>query len=550
MLRLEEIRRRPAGPERRIPKILNTFQEDEIMNIKILTASVISALVMGSAVSALAADPVVETGDHAVLVGEGTISQQGKMAKVRKSLLAGDNTYSFSTKEVTRRIVVMGEENDLKASNLKSTRDIVLIGNGNQVDLENLPSSYNITMLGTENKITDPERRYINDAVIIGTQNTTKGSTSVAIGRVVSSANNAVAIGSWTETDSNGVAIGYHASAYASGKKTGGSVALGVSATAGAEDSISQGNRSQVLKDAESGIAIGAFTEVGEAGGVALGKGSKVKAGSGSQAGYNFKTEAQYEEGAPAYAKETTGSFSVGDAEENVYRRITNVAAGKDDVDAVNVGQLKDAVSAVNSRMDKKDGELQEAINGVDTKVDGLDTRMGAAETKAANLEKGLGDLDTKVDNGFSNVNNTVAGLADSMTEMGQNLKHDIEDVRSYSKAGIANAAALSALHMQPTDGTDKMQILAGIGTHGGKQSVALGAGYRINDNTVMTMGVAMGSGSTYTGNMGFSWSFGGGKPSAARKEAGKVAQLESQVNELQQQVRYLQAMVQQLAAK
>ena len=80
-------------------------------------------------------------------------------------------------------------------------------------------------------------------------------------------------------------------------------------------------------------------------GGVALGAGSvaaSVAAIDKDQAGYD-PANGDHQTDTTGTWKSTAAAVSVGDASKNMTRQITNVAAGKEDTDAVNVAQLKSA---------------------------------------------------------------------------------------------------------------------------------------------------------------------------------------------------------------
>ena len=103
---------------------------------------------------------------------------------------------------------------------------------------------------------------------------------------------------------------------------------------------ISFGHQNTI--SASNAVAIGNGADVSVEGGVALGVGS-VADRAAEVVGYDPATGAEYvipEDDAASYVwKATKGAVSVGSARET--RQITNVAAGTEDTDAVNVAQLK-----------------------------------------------------------------------------------------------------------------------------------------------------------------------------------------------------------------
>ena len=90
---------------------------------------------------------------------------------------------------------------------------------------------------------------------------------------------------------------------------------------------------------ASNAVILGHNASVAVDGGVALGSGSVATVDQGV-AGYDPSTKAA-STSTVAIWKATDAAVSVGDASKNITRQITNVAAGTQDTDAVNVAQLK-----------------------------------------------------------------------------------------------------------------------------------------------------------------------------------------------------------------
>ena len=122
--------------------------------------------------------------------------------------------------------------------------------------------------------------------------------------------------------------------------------------------------------------------------------------------------------------------------------KIQNVAAGKDITDAVNVGQLNEAVTTIGSGMN----QLGNQINKLDNRVD----RVGAG------------------------------------------------------------AAALAALHPLEYDPNTRWEVSAGVGNYRGANAVAVGAFYRPNYDTMVSIGSSYGGGENMV-NAGVTWRIGEG---------------------------------------
>ena len=114
--------------------------------------------------------------------------------------------------------------------------------------------------------------------------------------------------------------------------------------------------------------------------------------------------------------------------------QITNVADGKENSDAVNVGQLKESEKTINNRID-----------GVENQV----------------------------------VNNT-----NRINKLGSRV----------NKVG-AGAAALAALHPMDFDPDDKLTFSAGYGNYGGENAAAIGAYYRPDEKVMFSVAGTVGNG-------------------------------------------------------
>lgn len=181
----------------------------------------------------------------------------------------------------------------------------------------------------------------------------------------------------------------------------------------------------------ENAVMLGYNTDVIRNGGVALGSESVASIDKGI-AGYDPATGSASISNSPTW-KSTAAAVSIGDSigETVLTRQITNVAAGTEDTDAVNVAQLKritaDSTSTINN-------QLTQVNNRIDA-VDGRVKRVGAG------------------------------------------------------------AAALAALHPQDFDPNDHWTVAAGYGKYRGANAMALGAFYRPNNKTLFSIGTSLGGG-------------------------------------------------------
>lgn len=114
----------------------------------------------------------------------------------------------------------------------------------------------------------------------------------------------------------------------------------------GRQGVISLGNKNTI--EADDAVAIGNGTTVKAESGVAIGVGSVADRVAGSEKGARgaFAPDTIPNVALSTWIS-TRGAFSVGDTAGNITRQITNVAAGSEDTDAVNVAQLKKALESI-----------------------------------------------------------------------------------------------------------------------------------------------------------------------------------------------------------
>lgn len=175
---------------------------------------------------------------------------------------------------------------------------------------------------------------------------------------------------------------------------------------------ISLGNENTVTAD--DAVAIGNGAKVEAEGGVAIGVGSLVNRVDGSPKGA-FAPDTILDANKFIWTA-TAGAVSVGNANEKITRRITNVAAGIDATDAVNVAQLKKALESIDVdagagiKVDKitKDGKTTYKIS---TNIVGSETatdKTTVDKTTVTTNQTNTGNTDTS--QGTTNGTNTKTG--------------------------------------------------------------------------------------------------------------------------------------------
>lgn len=155
-------------------------------------------------------------------------------------------------------------------------------------------------------------------------------------------------------------------------------------------------------------------------------------------------------------------------------KTITNVTAGQNDTDAVNVSQLNNAKDQLTSRINGLDQGITKNANDIRA----VEHTILDHEGRITVLENGVKDLDNKINTTANNVLNQSKSYTDNQA----------------AKVG-ANAAALSALHPLDFNADEKWQFSAGFGNYKGKNATALGAFYQPNENVLLSVGTTLGTG-------------------------------------------------------
>lgn len=165
----------------------------------------------------------------------------------------------------------------------------------------------------------------------------------------------------------------------------------------GRQGVISLGNKNTI--EADDAVAIGNGTTVTAKSGVAIGVGSVADRVAGSEKGARgaFAPDTIPDVALSTWTS-TKGAVSVGDTVGNITRQITNVAAGSEDTDAVNVAQLKKALESIDVdagtgiKVDKitKDGKTTYKIS---TNIVGSETTTD--KTTVTTNQTNTGSTDT-----------------------------------------------------------------------------------------------------------------------------------------------------------
>jgi len=215
-----------------------------------------------------------------------------------------------------------------------------------------------------------------------------------------------------------------------------------------------------------------------------------------------------------------------------------NVSAGRVDpssLDAVNGSQLFAAYDEIETN-GTHIAKLQKDVNC-------LDKRVTRNTTNISNLT-------SKVDNGFTTINNTlnatnkrvgqnsqaILNNTARITDLERNTVGQISNVmHEVAKAGASNAA-LSALHYLGYNSDDKLTFAVGYGHYKNANDVALGMFYAPTEHVIFSVGATLANKMI---NAGVSFRLGKGSEYELNHK-GKIKQLEELVTQLVAEVEEL----------
>lgn len=225
-----------------------------------------------------------------------------------------------------------------------------------------------------------------------------------------------------------------------------------------------------------------------------------------------------------------------------VYGNTTLGEAGKDTTLTVNSKATFNEIATFENGAEVK--------NGLTVSSGGLNVTGESTFNDKVNMKNGLDvtggvasdsftvkGTDIKIDSSGINAGGTViSNVADGSISEGSkdavnggqlyNVKNDLEG--KVNKVG-ANAAAMANLHPMEFDPDSKWNIAAAIGNYGSETAAALGAFYRPNDDVMVNLSTAFGTGENMVGG-GVSVRLGKGGNKLSREESNA---LKDQVNDL-----------------
>ena len=161
------------------------------------------------------------------------------------------------------------------------------------------------------------------------------------------------------------------------------------------------------------------------------------------------------------------------------------------------------------------------------------DVAAGEAPTDAVNVSQ-LRDATSHINNAMVNVDNKINNAMATMD-------------RKINKAGAATAA-LSGLHYLDYNPNDKWSFATSVGHYKNTTAGAIGTSYQPNENTMVHLGVALGSESTF--NLGASFKLGYQDPTLKMSRfemAQKIKDLQADNADLRAEIKEIKMVLQKL---
>ena len=439
-----------------------------------------------------------QSGDYSIAVGLGNKSEKNALVIGKYSSALHDGS------------IAIGNSVNSNENNNNGANDSIAIGTGSKAMTQDSIAFGHGATIGNNNS------QGLNGAIAIGKGADAENSQSLAIGYEAYTGNNRDVA---TNKDGSIIAIGTNAQAMA-----GYDIAIGAKAsTASSKTSNSGGSAvaigyNAVINDgAQRSVAMGANASVAlnVQDAVALGSQSYADRAANNQGGYDpVSNNNSYNAGSNPVWNSTLAAVSVGstarwDGTKNVSqqtRQITNVAAGKEDTDAVNVAQLKQVVNLVHNGggggtggSGVHDYSVKSVNSGTDTNYNNggasgdnaLAAGVSASATGAHSVAVGNG----ATAKGQDSIALGTGAVADGIgaTAIGQYNTASGQNSLAFGEKSTASGESSTAFGIGSTAAAkNSLAALGGKVAESAKNAVAIGNGAQAN----LADSVALGSGS------------------------------------------------------
>ncbi|MCO6514451.1 MAG: hypothetical protein J6589_08290, partial [Snodgrassella sp.] len=224
--------------------------------------------------------------------------------------------------------------------------------------------------------------------------------------------------------------IGNHNTVSVAADVTGsGTIVIGNNVNVSAKDTLALGNYTTV--NGIGAIAVGNQAKATADGAVALGNGSLADSAENT-AGYNPYTDS--DAGTPVW-KSTSGAVTVGNSEQHITRQITDVAAGTEDTDAINVAQLKNLSSSVSGSVSSLSTSLGAALPPTNT----------AIESVSSSVSDNITEINRIINSTSSDTNEKLGKISTNISELETSSATGINSLKQVAllyKDGAYNAGS------------------------------------------------------------------------------------------------------------
>ncbi|MFB5149207.1 YadA-like family protein [Burkholderia orbicola] len=268
----------------------------------------------------------------------------------------------------------------------------------------------------------------------------------------------------------NGIAIGGATSATGAG-----SVAIGNSASATSQSSVALGNSSAAI-GGNNGTAVGVSASASSAWTTALGSAAQADGASATAIGAQSHATGRRsialgitasstgdQAVAIGYGALADRDFTVSVGSTTQQRQITNMAAGTNDTDAVNVGQMNAGLSttnasiaATNSALSTTNASLSTTNATLSTTNSSLSTTNATLSTANSQIASLQGDM-TAAKTGISTNTSDITKLSDKLSELSSGTLGLVQQAAESDNITVGAETGGRAVDFTGMDGTRKL---------------------------------------------------------------------------------------------
>ena len=166
-------------------------------------------------------------------------------------------------------------------------------------------------------------------------------------------------------------------------------------------------------------------------------------------------------------------------------------------VDTVTTGATKVDTNGIT--IDNKQFVTKNGVNANNTKVTNVANGEISANSKDAingsQLHEVKESIESTVNKNLEDINTSITNVNNKVDNINQNMGSMESRLNSRMDKAVAGSAALAALHPLEFDGNDTWSIAAGYGNYHSGNALALGAFYRPNEDTMVSLGGTVGNG-------------------------------------------------------